>query len=81
VAARTGSKLHTNHLRLALACEGGGSGANGVETHQLVFVGFAKWVGWRSPHHWPTSLGGGERRALSCVESTSRSKEDEGVVG
>ena len=29
VVAQTGSKLHTNHHRLALACEGGGGGQTG----------------------------------------------------
>ena len=44
--------------------KGSGSGQM-VETRWLVFVGFSKWVGWRSPHPWPTSL---EGRGMPCVE-------------
>src|SRR6266567_3240528 len=34
VWVRTGSNGHKNHLRLALACEGGGLGANRVEKEE-----------------------------------------------
>ena len=46
--ARTETNRHKDHFRLAVACKGGGSHVNGVETHAREAVGAR--AGWSGSH-------------------------------